>query len=82
MSLCRMCRGCNHMCYEMKNGFYYCEGFICLHVNKCISPNEFNCNQNCPNYSNCSACRYEPDDQYDTCRERPTLEELMENGRV
>lgn len=68
--------------FEMKNGFDNCEGFICLHVDNCISPGEFDCNENCSNYCNCSACRFEPDEQYDTCRERKTETDLMEEGRL
>lgn len=71
-------KGCINMC--MKNSFEHCEGFICLHVDKCIEPKEVDCNENCANYCNCSACEYVYDGEYDTCNPRPTEEEWMADG--
>lgn len=65
---------------EMRDIFNKCEGFICLNVDNCTCPNEPDCNDNCENYCDCSACRYEYDGQYDTCKEKPTDEEWMEEG--
>lgn len=68
------------MCNKMKNGCDFCDGFACMHVDKCPYPVDVDCSEDCSNYCDCFSCRFEPDVEYDTCKERPTQTELMEDG--
>jgi len=65
----------------MKNGFDFCDGFICKDVHKCINSNDKDCSDNCDLFCNCSVCRFDHDVETNICSEKKSTEELMEDGQ-